>query len=154
MGMYTEIFFRAELVRDVPVQVVECLHAMTNFYHQAPEELPDHPLFECSRWEILGCGGSAYFPVSQSSLQLDTYSGQWHVLFLSNLKNYSGEIGHFFDWIDPYVSGSEGEFLGYSLYEESNDPILFHKKSQTAYFKYDKDIYNYWRNEIGLKPIE
>lgn len=147
MGMYTEIYFRAELARDVPVEVVEILKSMSDFRNPEPEELPDHPLFQCSRWRNVGCGGSAYFPITKSEIYLDKYSAQWHVFFLANLKNYSGEIGHFFDWIDPYLDSREGEFLGYSLYEEDDNPILYHRQSEKNYFRLDKDLVAHWQAE-------
>lgn len=154
MGMYTEIFFRAELVRDVPEDVVAILKCMQEFWDPEPEGLPDHPLFECSRWKYLGCSDSSYFPIAKSSMEQDSYSGQWRVMILSNLKNYSGEIGKFFDWIDPYVDGPEGSFLGYSLYEEDDVPTLFQKQTQKDYFTWDKEMYNMWRAKAGLPEIK
>jgi hypothetical protein len=53
-------------------------------------------------------------------------------MFHANLKNYDDEIAKFFDWIDQYVEGSEGDFLGYSLYEETEPeqpPWCFFKKA-------------------------
>jgi len=145
MGMYTEIFFRAELARDVPTDVVEALKRMMVWdYEEDHVNVPDHELFKCPRWDLLGCGGSAYYPVTVSKLFQDPYSRQWHVLFLANLKNYNGEIGKFFDWIDQYVDASQGEFLGYELYEEADTPILYHRVSEKNYLKWDEDQYEYW----------
>jgi len=147
MGMYTEIFFRAELARDVPTEVVEALKRMISWdYGRDHTNVPDHELFKCPRWDLLGCGDSAYFPVTASKIYQDDYSKQWNVLLLSNLKNYDGEIGKFFDWIDQYVDEPEGKFLGYQLYEENDTPLLYHRVSEKNYFKWDKDQYEYWKN--------
>lgn len=58
----------------------------------------------------------------------------WAFMLHANLKNYDGEIAKFFDWIDPYVEGSEGDYMGYSLYEETEPnepPRSFFKKVTT-----------------------
>jgi hypothetical protein len=130
MGMYTEIHFRAELVRDVPEDVLAVLRCLVDFDSPEPEVKPGHELFSCPRWDMLGRCSSAYFPDHpQSFLALSDWSKRWILFLNADLKNYGGEIEKFFDWIDPYVAGSEGQFLGYSLYEESDDPIIYHKKS-------------------------
>jgi hypothetical protein len=118
MGMYTEIYARGTLKRNTSQEVVDLLKAMT-MDGPTPETLPDHELFKTERWEVLGCGASAYFPCTTSKLEVSDYSHQWSFMFHANLKNYGREIEKFFDWIDEYVEGSEGEFLGYELYEET-----------------------------------
>lgn len=49
----------------------------------------------------------------------DVYLAEGH----SSLKNYHGEVEAFFDWLAPHVTSSG--FLGYSLYEESELPVLY-----------------------------
>lgn len=117
MGSYTEIYARGTLRKSTPQEVVDVLKAMS-MNGPTPETLPDHELFKCQRWGYLGCGSSAYFPATVSTVYRDDYSKNWAFLFHANLKNYDGEIGKFFDWIDQYVEGGEGEYLGYSMYEE------------------------------------
>jgi hypothetical protein len=130
MGMYTEIMFRADLVADVPDDVIDVLRVMTGEISSIAKT-PSHPLFEEDRWDILGTGSSAYFPGGfRSRVSLGFYSGQWTVALHGNIKNYGSEIEKFFDWIDPYVDGSEGDFLGYSLYEENDVPTMYFKKAQ------------------------
>jgi hypothetical protein len=135
MGMYTEIHFRAELVSDVPEEVLAVLRHLVDWEEPEPETLPDHELFQCPRWDMLGQCSSAYFPDHpESSL---TFEGvglrRWSVFLNADLKNYGSEIEKFFDWIDPYVRGSQGQFLGYSLYEEDDNPIIYHKKSPSKW---------------------
>lgn len=119
MGMYTEIYARGTLRKSTPQGVVDILKRMAG--HASPEDmpLPDHELFKTYRWDVLGCGASAYFPATLSSVYQDDYSKNWAFMLHANLKNYDGEIGKFFDWIDQYVEGGEGEYLGYSMYEET-----------------------------------
>lgn len=147
MGMYTEIYFRADLSPDVPEYVVEYLQRMVGDIEEKEHMFskPDHELFSCPRWAYLGCGGSAYFPITQSKINFDPFTATWQVFFLANLKNYGGEIHHFFDWIDPFVASRQGEFLGYSLYEEDDVPILYFRKSEKNYFRQDKDTISRWK---------
>lgn len=136
MGMYTEISFRANLIKEVPEQVTDVLKIIIYGAEDLPKDgLPDHELFACDRWEALGHHGSYYFPnAGQSELSLPLYHWETPVAALhGNLKNYDQEIEKFFDWIDPYVENSKGTFLGYSLYEEHQynntpGPTLYFKK--------------------------
>ena len=127
MGMYTEIFFRAELRTDVPTKVIDLIRAwITN---EVPDNLPDHPLFKCDRWGTLLNGGSAYFPTMVSPVfARGGFSHEWELSFNSSLKNYDGEIQQFFDWINPYLRAVPGEFIGYHLYEADEVPTLMLKK--------------------------
>lgn len=130
MGMYTEIYARGTLMRDTPNLVVAALRYMAG-EGEKPDPLPAHELFQTYRWDVLGRGASAYFPATSSTVYKDIYSNNWAFMFHANLKNYDGEIEKFFDWIDPYVEGGEGEYIGYSLYEETEPgeaPRSFFKK--------------------------
>lgn len=129
MGMYTEIFFRATLRKDVPEEVVNVLKYMVSHDNAELETLPEHALFNSRRWTFLGGSWSYYFPrPAESKFIKDEITGQWCLALNANIKNYGNEIRHFFDWIDPYVHASEGEFLGYELYEEDTVPLLYNKK--------------------------
>lgn len=131
MGMYTEIFFRATLVKDLPDEVLAPIRAMLGQVEIDSDDLPKHALFECTRWDMLAQGSSYYFPEhAKSALVKDDIRKAWSLSISGDIKNYEGEIGEFFDWIDPYVDAIPGEFLGYELYEdvEPNTP-------PTPYFK-------------------
>ena len=131
MGMYTEIFFRATLVKDVPDKVLAPIRAMLGQVEVDPDDLPDHELFECHRWDMLGMGSSYYFPThARPILAKDEIRGAWSLLLHADIKNYDGDIEAFFDWIDPYVDAIPGEFIGYSLYEDVEPGT-----PPTAYFK-------------------
>lgn len=122
MGMYTEFFFRAELKRDSPAEIIEW------FRHTLDPEKPylsmvpfdDHSFFQCERWRSVFWSSSAYFPTGKSAF----YSGEGayddpHFTIHSSLKNYGGEIEEFVEWVSPFIDASDGDFLGYSLYEDS-----------------------------------
>jgi len=130
MGMYTEIYARGTLRKSTPQEVIDILKCMANEADR-PETLPEHELFKCQRWDVLGCGASAYFPATSSLVYKDDFSHNWAFLLHANLKNYDGEIAKFFDWIDQYVEGGEGEYLGYHMYEETEPgqaPYSYFKK--------------------------
>ena len=45
-----------------------------------------------------------------------------------NIKNYNNEIEEFFEWLMPYIDGEEGDFIGYSRYEETKELTLVYLK--------------------------
>jgi hypothetical protein len=125
MGMYTELHYNVEMRKGTPKPIIDMLEYMLD--NDLPQPLmPDHPLFRTSRWPIMLRMSSAYFPAPTRSELFENYGNR----FLSvrcNLKNYDGEIEKFIDWIDPWVVGCEGDFLGFHRYEESEDPVLIKK---------------------------
>ena len=126
MGMYTEVFFRAEVSEDA-ASILEAMHEGEGF------EAPDHEFFVAPRFNAVVNCGSYYFPgADHFVVEKRTYDRGRCVSFRSNLKNYDQEIQKFFDWIDPHVIAGPGEFIGYSLYEESETPTLFHKKGSNS----------------------
>jgi hypothetical protein len=128
MGMYTELHYNAELRKDVPTQVLDALRWMLGELDQ-PVDLPDHPLFKMTRAGFMLRCDSYYFAAdTHSTLRLDDIDKQYRICIRCNLKNYEGEIEAFCDWIDPYVDAYDGDFLGFSRYEESEDPELIRKK--------------------------
>ena len=54
-------------------------------------------------------------------------SENYYLVVRSDFKNYQGEIGKFFDWISPYIEKcGDKTFIGYSLYEEYDEPRLYY----------------------------
>ena len=129
MGMYTELHFNVELKKNVPDIVLDTLKYMTDGnLEDKPKEIPDHPFFNCSRWTVLFRMDSYYFASdTHSTLRLDDISQTHYLCVRSNLKNYDSEISHFLDWIMPHVDAFDGDFLGFSRYEESEEPQIIRK---------------------------
>lgn len=125
MGMYTEIFFRAE-VDDEAYNVIRAIHNREDY------DWPDHPFFRTDRFDVITTMSSYYFPqanhVEFARDDSQYVKGQW-VSFRSNLKNYDGEIEKFFDWVSPHCrsSGYDKTFIGYSQYEEADEPTIRYK---------------------------
>lgn len=130
MGMYTALHFNATVKKEI----VPILRWMTGQEGLDMPELPDHPLFRTERWERMLSCYSAYFPGRFSSevvaLNPRMSWGRYELSVNSSFKNYHGEVGHFVDWIMPYVEDSDGAFLGYHQYEEAEHPTLIYKEAR------------------------
>lgn len=130
MGMYTELHYNVRLREDTPSNVIGTLQAMVGGTDQKSAPF-DHPLFKSdgSRWGWMLKGDSYYFDAdTRSTLRFDDIVGQYYLCVRCNIKNYSREIQNFCDWLDPYVDANTGDFLGFSRYEESEDPDIIRKK--------------------------
>lgn len=132
MGMYTELIFGAELVKETPPKVIEVLKYLHEFEleKEEPKELPDHEFFKCERWRLLFKMGSFYFGIhnGDSKFWYEDICNSWHISTRSNIKNYDGEIEKFLDWIKPYISQGTGEREFYAIvtYEESSEPTIYY----------------------------
>jgi len=129
MGMYTEFHFNVNLNKDVPQEVVDVLAYMVREDYTTPRPpTPEHKLFKTHRWEVMLLMDSYYFAAdTYSTLRSDDIGGDLYLCIRCNLKNYDQEIELFVDWIRPYIHAEEGDFLGFSRYEESEDPELIRK---------------------------
>lgn len=129
MGMYTELVLGVRLKKGTPGDVINILKYMVE--DERPDEgnvypTIDHPLFGTDRWRWMLRSSSYYFAVheSRTTFWYDDNSGQWTLSARSSLKNYGDEIGHFLNWIAPYVD--ERGFAGYYQYEEDEQPTLIY----------------------------
>ena len=132
MGMYTEIYICSEIKDDTPDSVLKVIQYLFDGKQELKDweklELPAHEFFKTDRWRIIGkCCSYYHIPFATSDLRYDEISKSYHLVSRSDLKNYDGEIGLFFDWIMPYLDKYEGEFIGYSRYEENDEPKLYFK---------------------------
>jgi hypothetical protein len=131
MGYYTEFVFAASLKETVPNEIVDILKMVVE---GPPVEMDiDHPFFKCDRWRWFGSRSSQYFGYTQpvSSVDYDKTARQWMVSIRCSLKNYTGEIEKFVDWLIPWIEGGSGEcgLLGYSIPEDGDIPTLFYLKN-------------------------
>jgi|TARA_R110000796_G_scaffold247790_1_gene373767 hypothetical protein len=125
MGMYTELFFTARLKKDTPEEVVAILKHLfeEGSYDLGLSDKPNHEFFECHRWDCIGNMSSFYFtPFPLSAMR--KLQGSYFITSRSDLKNYDGEINKFIDWVTPYLEGYEGDCIGWTHYEESEQPTL------------------------------
>lgn len=126
MGMYTELVLGVELKSD-PV-VIDTLKLMLDCNIKDKVVTIDHPLFSTSRWRsMLRCDSYYFDGQTDSKLVYDEPNEIYFLNVRCNLKNYDNEIELFLDWLCPYIE-TEG-FLGYSRYEEADDPTLIYKEN-------------------------
>lgn len=124
MGMYTEVFFRAE----VDQYAYEIMRRIIQERDPAEHFTSEHPFFGKDRaWAVFNCA-SYYHPGPFHRLVEDEGAlDARFVSFRNSLKNYDDEVEAFFDWVRPHVvvHRLRPEFIGYSLYEEDAEPILY-----------------------------
>lgn len=128
MGMYTELNIGVKLnEKAIADGVVEVLEYMTGQRAVKTDPLPNHPLFQTPRWQIMMNCGSAYFMGQPDSKVIISKYYPDEDIWLNvrtNLKNYDYEIELFLDWIQPYIEYEE--FIGYMRYEEFERPTLIY----------------------------
>lgn len=131
MGMYTELHFNSDIKKDTPDSVIEILKYMLGECEDEPKDLPDHPLFRTRRWNWMFQCDSYYFDAeTHSTMNFDDISKSYVLCLRFNVKNYDSEIEHFVDWVMPYLDKYDGDFLGFSRYEEYEEPTLIYYKEQ------------------------
>ena len=130
MGMYSEIYVKAVLKKDVDDNVVNIIKYMLGIDYVELEDLtiPSQSLFETDRWGSMLRSSSYYhMPYTVKLFEYNAISENYYLVVRSDFKNYQGEIGKFFDWITPYiVKDGDKTFIGYSLYEEDDEPKLYY----------------------------
>ena len=130
MGTYTEIYVKAVLKEHVDDNVINILKFMLGMDDVELEDLtlPSHSLFTTWRWCYMLMSSSYYhIPYTMKLLEYDDISENYYLVVRSDFKNYQGEIGKFFDWIAPYIEKcGDKTFIGYSLYEEDDEPKLYY----------------------------
>lgn len=131
MGMYTELVVGIRLKFDTPKEVLDILDYMTREVTESPIIIPDHAFFKTGRWNYMFVGSSYYLPVTNSHSKFwrkDKINKRACLSVRCSFKNYDNEVNLFFDWIRPYVpERGEKTFMGYSLYEEDENPRLYYR---------------------------
>jgi hypothetical protein len=131
MGMYTELVLNVKLKNDVPAAVITMLQYMVGALDNPPE-LPVHELFNTDRWPMVLNSGSYYFIPRSNTKLIHDAGGSWYLSSRADLKNYDSTTEKFVDWLMPYIDGLPGEFLGYSRYEDDDDPTLIRYREKPA----------------------
>ena len=74
---------------------------------------------------MVACCDSYYFDgTTNSKIVFDDISKCYKVNIRANLKNYDDEIEKFLIWLAPYMDTLG--FIGYTRYEEYDDPTLIY----------------------------
>jgi len=137
MGMYTALSLGVELNITRDSQVAKLLSYMVGDAEEAPklalldydEANQSHPFFSCSRWNFMLRCDSYYFDWdTRFVLRWDTIAESYFLTGVCNLKNYSGEIQQFLDWLNPYIHDSSQGFIGWTMYEEDWMPTILMRR--------------------------
>lgn len=131
MGMYTEFAFRAN-IKDGPV--ADWLERQIGGEWFENGGYDDHPFFACARWDSVFMGGGAVYQLSREALFTRPHPYRNQLVLSSSLKNYGSEIEQFIKWITPHLQMSDGDFLGYSLFEDSTDDGDDYREHPTLFF--------------------
>lgn len=136
MSMYTEIYVKVVLKEGVDDNVINVLKYMLGMDDIELENLtlPSHSLFTTNNWHYMLRSGSYYhIPYTVKLLEYNDISENYYLVVRSDFKNYQGEVGKFFDWISPYIEKyGDKTFIGYSLYEEDDEPTLYYLESKVG----------------------
>lgn len=71
-----------------------------------------------------------FTPVSVQHFSHDDIGDCWCLVVRCDLKNYDSEIEHLIDWLSPYVDSSYRSMIGYSRYEEADEPTIHYAGSE------------------------
>ena len=124
--MYTELVVKCSIKENIDDNVKNILDYLFNGAELDKAKIPDHEFFKCERWHFIGSGSSCYhipFALSKWDYSIGSY-----LFSRSDLKDYNAEIEKFIDWIDQYIDETPGMCIGWSWYEEYNEPTLLYKK--------------------------
>lgn len=130
MGQYTEIvvkfYYKKHNLSKIENDIIEMLFNPEYTLEVDESELPDHPFFKCYRWSSIGhCSSAYHHPKNCNSFIVTDHC--CYVFSRSDLKVGDDEIEKFFDWFNTLNIGFDGDFIGYSIYEESKTPTIWHK---------------------------
>jgi hypothetical protein len=137
MGMYTEFYFRAN-VKDG--DVADWLDRQINGGEWFDGGGYDgHEFFTLPRWDSVLRGGGAVYQESRVAIfrRKHPFGGEPYrnqLVLASSLKNYGDEINSFVEWISPHLDMHVGDFLGYSLYEDSCDDEKLYREHPVLFF--------------------
>lgn len=141
MGMYTEFYFRANITDEPATElapIVDWLDENINGELWFENPFDRHPFFALPRWSSVFIGGGAVYQESRKPIfrrRSETGEPRRNQLVIaSSLKDYGDEIAQFIDWIAPHLDMHYGDFLGYSLYEDSTDDSNDYREHPRLFF--------------------
>jgi len=123
--MFTELIFGAELKKDTPKEIIDCLEYMIGENENEPKNFP---FYGWTRYMLRN--GSYYFAINRpvSKMWFDKITQSYHISTRSNFKNYDGNVEEFLEWIKPYIDSGSGSNDMYAIvtYEEQEVPDIYY----------------------------
>ena len=125
MGMYTELNFACS-IKNAPDFVLKTIKKMIEG-DEVDTDWPEETRFFGDSRIYWMFNSASYYHHPVPVNRLENLNGEWFLSARFNIKNYNNEIETFIEWLTPFMSNHEGEFLGYKRYEEDERPsLLFH----------------------------
>lgn len=123
MGMYTEIFVNTRLKHDTPREVIEVIQAVCCGDYEFFENDPKRKYWYCLFWNC-----SFYFNDTKCAILKrwssdDANDVEWSLLGKGDVRSKE-DILAFFEFIKPWCSPDETDFIGYYRYESDYAPTL------------------------------
>jgi hypothetical protein len=130
MGMYTEFYLKVRLTDKIPEDMLTILNYMIELGDYGVQGQIQglnlkHSLFSTERWPVMLRSASNIF---NRSTTLTGHGLEYQLTVRANFKNYDDEISKFIDWINPYIINEPGTLLGFTIYEEHEDPTFIYKE--------------------------
>lgn len=130
--MFTELILGCSLTKDLPKECVNALTLISNREEinkndkETKEFIKEYDLYNMCWSE------SAYFGAPPHCIFRrleDNYGNYYSLSIRANLKNYTGKIEKFLEYIRPYVRWGSGthELYAMTIYEEDNYPTIWFK---------------------------
>lgn len=144
MGMYTEFYFRAN-IKDG--DFADWLDQQINHEGWFEKPFDDDEFFNDTRWHMPFIGGGAVYQESRTPIfRRKTQDGgdpYHHQLVLaSSFKGGNSTADDFVKWITPHLDMHYGDFLGYSLYEDSCDGADEYREHPVLHFHGREAVWN------------
>jgi hypothetical protein len=123
MGMYTELLIKCNLKKNLPDDVGNVLSFMFSGGPE-PTNTPSHKLFETDYWKVIGrCFSYYHHPAPVNSYK------EGDLFSRSDFKE-GWIIEEFINWLAPYIDEPSGKCIGWSWYEECDEPYLIIMKGK------------------------
>lgn len=127
MGHYTQLCFNAELKKETPREVISTVRWLLGEHEEEDGPL-DAGLVAKTYEGMFNTWSFYHAPAGSKSFLRRNRSDEWYLSVLCDIKNYSSQLEAFVEWIKPWVAprGQDKTFLGYTMYEESDEPTLIY----------------------------
>ena len=123
MGMFTEFYLRANIKEG---EFADWLDKQINHGGGFEARFMEADFPNDDRWYMPFIGGGAVYQESRRPIfrrKAADYGEPYHhqLVLASSYKGGTFTADGFVAWISPHLKMDDGEFLGYSLYEDSTD---------------------------------
>lgn len=146
MGMFTEFYFRAN-INEGPV--ADWLDEQINGGKWFEQPFDDSEFFRDERWNKPFFAGGAVYQESRRAIfrrKATDYAEPYHhqLVLASSYKGGNDYATDLVRWLTPHLEMHDGDFLGYSLYEDSCDDGDNWREHPVLYFHNRDPVDDRW----------